>query len=136
MTGRTRRSMCAGMLGLQAIVFLLTTPVLLTLTEVRTGVAVGIGVGLTVACVVVAGLVRRPGGLQLGFVVQAAAIALGLLVPTMVVLGLVFLGLYTAAYVVGGRIDREKAEREAAYAAEQGSGHGSGHGSGVGSGDH
>ncbi len=120
MTGRTRRAMCAGMLGLQAIVFLLTTPVLLTLTEVDTGVAVGIGVGLTVACVVVAGLVRRPVGLQLGFVVQAAAIALGLLVPTMVVLGLVFLGLYTAAYVLGGRIDREKAEREAAYAAEHG----------------
>ena len=117
MTGRTRRAMCAGMLGLQAVVFLLTIPVLLTLTDVDTTVAVGIGVGLTVACVVVAGLVRRPGGLQLGFVVQAAALALGLLVPTMVVLGMVFLGLYTAAFVVGGRIDEEKAEREAEHAA-------------------
>ena len=122
MTGRTRRSMCAGMLGLQAIVFLLTTPVLLTLTDVGTGVAIGIGVGLTVACMVVAGLVRRPGGLQLGFAVQAAAIAMGVLVPVMVVLGLVFLGLYTAAYVVGGRIDSDKAEREAAWAAEHGGG--------------
>jgi hypothetical protein len=112
--GRTRRATCAGMLGLQAIVFVLTTPVLLTLTDVGTGVGVGIGVGLAVACVLVAGLVRRPGGLQLGFVVQAAAIALGVLVPMMVVLGIVFLGLYTAAYLVGGRIDREKAEREAA----------------------
>jgi hypothetical protein len=108
------------MLGLEAIVFLLTTPVLLTLTDVDTGVGVGIGVGLAVACVVVAGLVRRPGGLQLGFALQVAAIAVGVLVPTMVVLGIVFLGLYTAAYVVGGRIDREKAEAEAAYAAEQG----------------
>ena len=111
--------MCAGMLGLQAIVFLLTTPVLLTLTDVDTGVGVGIGVGLAVAAVVVAGLVRRPGGLQLGFAVQAAALALGFLVPVMVVLGLVFLGLYAASYVVGGRIDREKAEAEAAYAARQ-----------------
>ena len=66
--GRTQRAMCAGMLGLQAIVFLLTTPVLLTLTSVRTGVGLGIGLGLTVACLLVAGLVRRPGGLQLGFV--------------------------------------------------------------------
>ena len=111
--------MCAGMLGLQAIVFLLTSPVLLTLTDVDTGVGVGIGVGLAVAAVVVAGLVRRPGGLQLGFVVQAAALALGFLVPVMVALGLVFLGLYAASYVVGGRIDREKAEAEAAYAARQ-----------------
>jgi thiol:disulfide interchange protein len=118
--GKTRRATCAGMLGLQAIVFILTTPVLLTLTDVDTGVGVGIGVGLAVACVVVAGLVRRPFGLQLGFVVQVAAIALGVLVPMMFVLGLVFLGLYTAAYVVGGRIDEEKAEAEAAYAAAQG----------------
>jgi Protein of unknown function (DUF4233) len=114
MTGRTQRSLCAGMLGLQAIVFLLTTPVLLTLTTVDTGVGLGIGLGLTAACVLVAGLVRRPGGLQLGFVVQGAALALGVLVPTMIVLGIVFLALYTAAYVVGGRIDREKAAREAA----------------------
>ena len=111
--------MCAGMLGLQAIVFLLPTPVLLPLTDVDTGVGVGIGVGLAVAAVVVAGLVRRPGGLQLGFVLQVAALALGLLVPVMVVLGLVFLGLYAASYVVGGRIDREKAEAEAAYALQQ-----------------
>ena len=106
--------MCAGMLGMQAIVFLLTTPVLLTLTDVDTGVGLAIGVGLTVACVLVAGLVRRPGGLQLGFAIQAAAIALGLLVLPMVALGLVFLGLYAAAYVLGARIDREKAAREAA----------------------
>jgi hypothetical protein len=106
--------MCAGMLGLQAIVFLLATPVLLTLTSLETGVGLGIGLGLTAACVLVAGLERRPGGLQLGFVVQAAALALGVLVPMMVVLGVVFLGLYTAAYVVGARIDREKAAREAA----------------------
>jgi len=105
--------LCSAMLGLQAVVFLLTTPVLLTLTGVATGVGLGIGLGLTLACVVVAGLVRRPGGLQLGFAVQVAAIALGVLVPVMVALGIVFLGLYTAAYVVGARIDREKAAREA-----------------------
>ena len=114
MSRRTQPSLCAGMLGLQAIVFLLTTPVLLTLTSVDTGVALSIGLGLTAACVVVAGLVRRPGGLALGFVVQAAAIALSILIPLMLVLGLAFLALYTAAYVVGGRIDREKAAREAA----------------------
>ena len=121
MNGRTRRATCAGMLGLEAIVFALTTPVLLTLTDVETPTGVGLGVGLTVACVLVAGLVRRPGGLQLGFVLQVAALGLGVLVPMMFLLGAVFLALYTAAYVVGARIDREKAEAEAAWAAEQGS---------------
>ena len=121
MNGRTRRATCAGMLGLEAIVFALTTPALLTLTDVETSTGVGLGVGLAVACVLVAGLVRRPGGLQLGFVLQVAALALGLLVPMMFLLGSVFLALYAAAYVVGGRIDREKAEAEAAWAAEQGS---------------
>jgi Protein of unknown function (DUF4233) len=106
--------LCSAMLGLQAVVFLLATPVLLTLTAVDTGVGLGIGLGLTAACVLVAGLVRRPGGLALGFVVQAAAIALSVLIPVMVVLGVAFLALYAAAYVVGGRIDREKAAREAA----------------------
>ncbi len=119
MNGRTRRAMCAGILGLEAVVFLLTTPLLLVQTDLSTGAGLGTGIGLTVACVVVAGLVRRPGGLQLGFVLQAAAIALGVLLPLMVALGIVFLALYTVAYVVGGRIDREKAEAEAAYAAAQ-----------------
>ncbi len=114
MSRRTQPALCAGMLGLQAIVFLLATPVLLTLTSVDTGVALGIGLGLTAACVLVAGLVRRPGGLALGFAVQAAAIGLSVLIPLMVVLGIAFLALYTAAYVVGGRIDREKAAREVA----------------------
>ena len=114
MSRRTQPALCAGMLGLQAIVFLLATPVLLTLTSVETGVALGIGLGLTAACVLVAGVVRRPGGLALGFAVQAAAIGLSVLIPLMVVLGIAFLALYTAAYVVGGRIDREKAAREAA----------------------
>ena len=121
MNGRTRRATCAGMLGLEAIVFLLTTPALLTLTDVGTRTGVAIGVGLAAASVLVAGLVRRPGGLQLGFVLQVAALALGVLVPMMLVLGTVFLGLYAAAYVVGGRIDREKAEAEVAWAAQHGS---------------
>ena len=119
MNGRTRRATCAGMLGLEAVVFVLVTPVLLTLTDVETSTGVGIGVGLAVAGVLAAGLVRRPGGLQLGFALQVAALALGVLVPMMFLLGAVFLALYAAAYVVGGRIDREKAEAEAAYADSQ-----------------
>ena len=112
--GRTQRSLCAGMLCLQAVVVFLTTPVLLTLTDVATGVGLGIGLGLTVACVLAAGLMGRGrvGG-ALGWAVQLCSIALGVLLPVMVVLGLVFLGLYAASWVVGARIDRERDQHTA-----------------------
>ncbi len=112
--GRIQRSMCAGMLGLEAVVLFLTTPVLLTLTDVSTGVGLAVGLGLTLACLVAAGLMRRRVGAALGWAVQAGALALGFLIPAMFALGLVFLALYAGAYVLGGRIDRERAEREQA----------------------
>jgi hypothetical protein len=106
-----QRSMCAGMLGLQAVVALLTTPVLLALTDVPTSVGLVLGLGLTVACVLVAGMLRRPGGFALGWGIQAASIAMGFIVPTMFAIGLVFLALWGGAYFLGARIDRERAER-------------------------
>ena len=104
--------MCAGMLGLEAVVLFLTTPVMLTLTDVDTGVALAVGLGLTLACLVGAGLMRRTAGAAIGWAVQACAVALGLVIPVMFALGLVFLVLYAVSYVLGARIDRERAERE------------------------
>jgi hypothetical protein len=111
--GRIQRAMCAGMLGLEAVVLFLTTPVMLTLTEVRTTVALTVGLGLTLMCLVAAALMGRPLGVVLGWSVQAAAIALGFVVTVMFALGVVFLALYGGSWVLGRRIDRERAEREA-----------------------
>ena len=108
-----QRSMCAGMLGLQAVVLLLTTPVMLSLTVIPTALGLTIGLGLTVACVVVAGMLRRPGGMTLGWMIQIASVAMGFLVPTMFAIGLIFLALWAGAYFLGARIDRERAERSA-----------------------
>ena len=108
-----QRSMCAGMLGLQAVVLLLTTPVMLSLTDIPTAVGLALGLGLTVACVVVAGMLRRPGGMALGWAIQVASIAMGFLVPAMFAIGLIFLALWAGAYFLGARIDRERAERAA-----------------------
>ena len=107
--GRIQRSMCAGMLGLQAVVLFLTTPVLLTLTDVATPTGLAVGLGLAAACVVAAGTMRRRVGGPLGWVVQACSLALGLLIPVMVVVGVVFTALYAGAWFVGRRIDEEKA---------------------------
>lgn len=112
-TGRMQRSMCAGVLGLQTVVLFLTTPVLLTLTEVGTSTGLVVGLGLALACVIAAGTMRRRVGVLLGWVIQASSIALGFLIPIMVVVGVVFLALYAGAFVLGARIDRERAERQA-----------------------
>ena len=97
---------------LQAVVLGLTTPVLIALTDVGTGVALAVGLGLTVLCIVAAGTMRRGGvGGALGWVVQAASLALGFLITAMFALGVVFGSLYAGAWFLGARIDRERAER-------------------------
>jgi hypothetical protein len=107
-----QRSMCAVMLTLQAVVLGLTTPVLISVADVSVGTALAVGLGLTVACVVVAGMLRRPWAFGAGWAIQAAALALGLVIPMMFLLGAVFAALWAGAYFLGAKIDRERAERE------------------------
>jgi len=106
--------MCAAILALEAIVIGLSTPVMIALHDVATGPALALGLGLAVACLVIAGLLRAEWGYALGWVVQVWAIALGFVVPTMFFLGALFAGLWATAYLLGRKIERERA---AAYAA-------------------
>ena len=106
-----QRSMCAAMLTLQAVVLGLTTPVLISVASVSVATALWVGLGLTVACVVAAGMLGRPGGYALGWAVQVVSVGLGFVVTMMFFLGIVFGGLWAASYVLGTRIDRERAER-------------------------
>jgi len=104
--------MCASILGLQAVVLFLTGVVSIGMTDLGAGTALGLGIGLAALCVVAAGMLRRPAGYWLGWLVQVVAIGMGFLVPAMFFLGVVFAALWAAAYVLGGRIDEEKAERQ------------------------
>ena len=72
--------------------------------------ALWIGLGLTVACVLVAGLLRFEWAYWLGWVIQGAALALGFVVTTMFFLGAVFLALWATAYFLGRRIEVDRAE--------------------------
>ena len=107
-----QRRLCAAVLTLEAIAFGLATPVLLSLTSVGTATALLIGLGLLVACLLVAGMLRFPWAYALGWGVQAAAIAVGFVVPTMFFIGAVFLALWVTAYVLGRKIEVERAEWE------------------------
>lgn len=119
----SQRQLSATMLTLQAVVLGLTTPVMITVAGVSVGTALAVGLGLAVACVVVAGMLRRPWAYSLGWLIQVASIVLGVVVPIMFALGAIFLALWAGASFVGAKIDRERAEREVLerkWAAEHG----------------
>ncbi|BBH18074.1 hypothetical protein Back2_23610 [Nocardioides baekrokdamisoli] len=109
-----RRPMASAILTLEAIVLGLTAPVLIRISHVSAGRAIPIALGLCVACILTAGLLKRPWAYALGWTIQIAAIALGFLVTTMFTLGIIFGVLWWGALALSNKIDRE---REAAYAA-------------------
>ena len=109
-----RRGMCAAVLSLEAITLGLTTPVMISIADVDTATALSVGLGLMAACLLVAGLLRAEWAYVLGWVIQLAAIGLGVVVTIMFVLGPIFALLWGAAYFLGRKIERERA---AAYAA-------------------
>ena len=106
--------MCAAVLSLEAIVLGLTTPVLITIADVRVPVALTVGLGLAVLCLLVAGMLRAEWAYALGWLIQVGAIALGFVIGTMFILGAVFALLWATAYLLGRKIERERA---AAYEA-------------------
>jgi mannose/fructose/N-acetylgalactosamine-specific phosphotransferase system component IIC len=82
---------------------------MISVQDVDTGLAVGLGLGLAVLCVVTAGLLRRPWAYVVGHLAQVAAICLGFVVPAMFVVGTMFAALWATAYLVGRRIEADKA---------------------------
>ncbi|CAN5201011.1 DUF4233 domain-containing protein [soil metagenome] len=114
MSGSVQRSLCAAMLSLQAVVLFLTGVVTVGSTDLGVGRSLGLGLGLAALCLLAAGLLRRPAGYVLGWAIQLLSFALGLVVPVMFFLAVVFGALWATAYLMGARIDREKAERAVA----------------------
>lgn len=115
-TRSPRRGMCAAVLALEGIVVALSTPVMIVIADVAARTALPVGLGLGAACLLLAGMLRSEAAYVVGWAVQVGAIALGLLVPTMFFLGVVFAALWATAYLLGRRIERERA---AAYAAHE-----------------
>lgn len=100
------RRLCASVLGMEAIVLALVTPVAIMVNRVEPAVAVTVGIGLALACVVVTGMLKRPFAYIAGSVVQVLAIATGFLVPMMFFLGVIFAALWVTAIFVARRVER------------------------------
>jgi len=107
-----QRRLCAAILLLEAIAFGLSAPVLTSVEDVGT-TGLWIGLGLSVACLLVAGLLRFAWAYWLGWAVQVAAVAVGFVAPTMFFVGAIFLALWATAYVLGRKIEVERAQWEA-----------------------
>ena len=72
-----------------------------------------VGLGLALVALVASGLMRRPYGVTLGWVVQALTWASAVLVPAMIGVAVVFTALWVLLLLQGSKIDRIVAQREA-----------------------
>jgi hypothetical protein len=106
----SKRSVAAALLVLEAIVIVLAIPVAIVIADVRPAIALSVGGSVALLCVVVAGLLRRPVGYALGWVIQGLAIAMGFVVPSMFFLGGVFALLWFITLRVGRAIEEQQAK--------------------------
>jgi hypothetical protein len=72
-----------------------------------------VGLGLALVALVASGLMRRPYGVTLGWVVQALTWASAVLVPAMIGVALVFTALWVLLLLQGSKLDRIVAQHEA-----------------------
>ena len=112
------RGMCAAMLTLEAVILALAVPVMISVEDVSTPLALASGLGLALLCLLTAGALRRPQAYLVGHAIQVGAIGLGFLVTIMFFIGAIFAALWFGAFFVGKRIEEDKAR----WARESGQG--------------
>jgi len=115
--------MCSAVLVLEALAVLLSIAPTVVLTAVPAAWVAGGAVALAALGIAVAGSLGRPSAYAAGFAVQLLVLATGFVLPAMFVVGVVFSGLWVAAFVLGRRMEADKA-RWAADAASAGAGAG------------
>ncbi|NDB17830.1 MAG: DUF4233 domain-containing protein [Actinobacteria bacterium] len=99
------------MLCLQAVVLLLALPVAITVNGAPTALAASLFIATVLLCFIAIGVVTRPVGRVLGWLVQFATVGLGFLVPWLFVLAVVFLSLWWAALHFAGKVEQLNAAR-------------------------
>lgn len=110
--GKFTWRMCATVLGAQALVVFFGALAARGIAD-ATGRSTAttyllVGSALAVLSILAAGLMRRPVGVSLGWVVQAATILAALVVPAMAVIGVILATLWVVALVQGQRIDAQQ----------------------------
>ncbi|MFE2105080.1 DUF4233 domain-containing protein [Kitasatospora sp. NPDC059463] len=111
------RTLCSSTLIGEALVVLFAALVAMQLSDVSSAALWSVS-GIAMAlCLLLCGMINRPGAVAVGWALQLALIASGFVVPTMFGLGAVFAGLWWCSVHYGRKIDEIKAARAAAAAA-------------------
>jgi len=100
------RAVLAAILVFEAIVVGLAIPVAISLGGVGTGAAATTGAVVAAGCLITAGLVRHRAGIVIGSLLQVVTFALGIVVPVMYILGVVFGALWVWSLVLDRKIKR------------------------------
>ncbi|WP_410538549.1 DUF4233 domain-containing protein [Streptomyces sp. KL2] len=107
------RTLCASTLIGEFLVIGFASLVATRLGGLPAGTVWAVGGTAMVLCLLLCGMLGRPGGLQLGWALQIGLIASGFAVPAMFFLGAVFAGLWWASIHFGRVIDEAKARSAA-----------------------
>lgn len=114
--GRFTWRMLATVLAAQGIVVFLGALVARGLANAvgddRDSTWLWVGIGLAVLCFVAAGLMRRPWGVTLGWLIQLATFVSAAVVPAMLAVGVIFLALWVGSLVLCRRVEEQVAARE------------------------
>jgi high-affinity Fe2+/Pb2+ permease len=116
-TGKFTWRMGAVVLGAQSVVVFLGALVARTLAaaqgDASSGTYLLVGCGLAVLCLLAAGLMRRPYGVTVGWLIQVATFLSGFVLPMMIIVGVIFLLLWVTCLWQGQRIDAMQVGRAA-----------------------
>ena len=122
--GKMTRRLAGVVLGTQALAVFFGALVARALAAVNgahsSGTFMLTGSLLAVLCILGAGLLRRPWGITVGWVLQVATLACAFIVPMMLLVGLLFGALWVTALVQGGNMDEHTRRVDAQwYAAHE-----------------
>lgn len=104
-------SLLSIVLGLEAALVFFVTVTAFGLRVVPPAVAFGGGAALFVALLLTAWLLRFGWAVWLGWLLQAALVALGLLLPLMYLIGAGFAAIWVYCFVTGRRLDERNARQ-------------------------
>lgn len=106
--GNPMRVVLLAVLIFEVIVFGLAVPVMIFVSNVSGSLAALTGGGAAVLALVAAAMLRAPVGYYIGWVTQLVGIALGLLTPGMLIVGIMFAALWAFTFVLGRRLARNR----------------------------
>lgn len=97
-------------LGLEAVLVFFIAMTLFGLDLVPPAVAFGGGAALIVVLLLAGRLLMYPWGIWLGWALQVALLALGFILPALVIAGAIFVAIWIYCFVKGRGIDRRNAQ--------------------------